>query len=203
MRRSSKPRGSAATGRDRRDGESVFCLTARAPGRGLPSGRARTLAQVRSGRTIAGSLKIIEAFESQRASTERRAILRNLFLRESGFRLQQSRLGGKSRRRVGEGLPCPPKHRSNRGQGCRQARSTAPPRMLELPARTARPLTIAPDGGTFGLFGREGQTMQFIAAIHAALRNSGICEPSESCHRVEARRRSSSRFASGRSRSSA
>jgi hypothetical protein len=41
-------------------------------------------------------LEIIEAFESRRASTVRRAILRNLFLRESGFRLQQARLGGKA-----------------------------------------------------------------------------------------------------------
>jgi hypothetical protein len=33
----------------------------------------------------------------------------------------------KSRRRVGEDLPSPPKHRSNRDRGCRQARCTAPP----------------------------------------------------------------------------
>jgi hypothetical protein len=41
-------------------------------------------------------LEIIEAFEFRRASTVRRPILRNLFLRESGFRLQQARLGGKA-----------------------------------------------------------------------------------------------------------
>jgi hypothetical protein len=41
---------------------------------------------------------------SHGASTVRWAILRNVFLHEAGFGFQQARIGGQSRRRVGENL---------------------------------------------------------------------------------------------------
>jgi hypothetical protein len=65
---------------------------------------------------------------SQRASTVWRAILRNVFLREAGFTFQRARLGGKAGGELAKTSQASPKHRSDRGQGCRLAKSTAPPR---------------------------------------------------------------------------